>query len=101
MNCYVFSALFVFAVIYDLVVGWAEDKGYIEGVVSLFVVFGVGMTLIGVAFLDFDAALLSFYAFVASGIPMIFGSLRRYVVARRKEQEGLGGYGDKAEGMAE
>ena len=98
---FVFVALFVFAVAYDVVVGWAENKGYIEGVVSLFVVFGVAVTLVGVAFIDFDAALLCFYAFVASGTPMIFGSLRRYVVARRKEQEGLGGYGDKSETLAE
>ena len=78
----VFFGLVLFGTGYNAFVEWAEEHGYTEGYTSLLVVAGVAATLAGVAILDFKAALLAGAMFVASGLPMIIGSIARYVRRR-------------------
>ena len=80
----VFLALVLFGIGYNALVAWLERKGYTEGYLSLIVAFGVTVTLAGVAILSIHAALLTLGAFVASGTPMIIGSIVRYL---RKREE--------------
>ncbi|MEM4202489.1 MAG: hypothetical protein QXS54_00320 [Candidatus Methanomethylicaceae archaeon] len=78
----VFLGLFLFGVGYNAFVAWLERKGYTEGFLSLIVAFGVAMTLVGVAILNVQTALLTLLAFIFSGTPMILGSIARYLKAR-------------------
>lgn len=78
----VFMALVLFGIAYNALVGWLERRGYTEGYLSLIVAFGVAATLGGAAILSIPAALLTLGAFVASGTPMIVGSIIRYLRAR-------------------
>lgn len=70
----VFFGLLLFGVGYNAFVAWLERRGYTEGYLSLIVSFGVAMTLVGVAILNIQAALITLGAFIASGTPMIIGS---------------------------
>ncbi|HFC08425.1 MAG TPA: hypothetical protein ENJ54_01020 [Chloroflexi bacterium] len=78
----VFFALLLFGVGFNAFVDWAERHGYTEGYTSLLVVLGVGATLGGLAVLDFRGALLALLLFIASGLPMVAGSVVRYVRRR-------------------
>ena len=80
----VFFGLVLFGIGYNSMVAWLERKGYTEGYLSLIVAFGVFITLCGIAILSIPAALLTLGAFVASGTPMIIGSIVRYL---RKREE--------------
>jgi len=80
----VFLLLFAFGIGYNALVAWLERRGYTEGYLSLVVAFGVAVTLCGVSILSIHAALLTLGAFVASGTPMIVGSIVRYL---RKREE--------------
>lgn len=80
-------ALGATGVVFNRAVVWLEVKGYMEGYTSLAVALGVLVTLAGVALLDWKAALLALVAFVASGTPMIVGSIARYVKKREMGQE--------------
>jgi len=94
----VFAGLFVFAALYDQVVGWLDRHHYGEAFVALEVVFGVSVTLIGVCVIDPAAARLTFWAFVASGIPMLLGHTWRYARARSHIQDAVKeGLGDAAQ----
>ena len=83
----VYLVLMAFGFGYDRAVAWWEKQKYLEGFVSLAVALGVLITLGGVWVLSWQAALLALGAFVASGAPMIIGSIRRYVIARREAQD--------------
>lgn len=78
----VFLALVLFGIGYNSLVAWMERRGYTEGYLSLIVAFGVAVTLAGVAILSIPAALLTLAAFIASGTPMIVGSIVRYLRKR-------------------
>lgn len=80
----VFLGLVLFGIGYNALVTWMERKGYTEGFLSLIVAFGVAMTLVGVSILSIQAALLSLGAFIATGTPMVIGSIVRYL--RRREE---------------
>lgn len=80
----VLMGLFLFGIGYNSLVAWLERKGYTEGYLSLIVAFGVAVTLAGVAILSIQAALITLGAFIASGTPMIIGSIVRYL---RKREE--------------
>lgn len=77
--------LLTFGYCYNMAVSWMTRKHYTEGFLSLVVAFGVLVTLIGAAFINWQAALLVLVCFAASGTPMMIGSIARYV--RRREQE--------------
>lgn len=83
----VFGGLALFGLGYNAFVAWAERRGYTEGYMSLIVACGVLVTLGGVAILSVPAALTALAAFVASGTPMIIGSIVRYVQRRAAERE--------------
>lgn len=83
----VLSGLFLFGIGYNWLIGYLERKRLIEGFVALAVVGGTLVTLAGVAVLDPQAAALSLAAFVASGLPMLLGSVVRYIIARNQERE--------------
>ena len=85
----VLIGLLIFGVLYNWAVEWLECRGYDEGYTSFLVVVGVLVTLVGVALLDWQAALLTVVAFVCSGVPMILGSWWRHVQARRRAQDEL------------
>lgn len=81
----VFGMLVLFGIVYNAVVGWLERKGYAEGYASLLVVAGVLATIGGISLISWQVGLLVTLAFVASGTPMILGSVWRHV--RQREQD--------------
>lgn len=85
----VIFALVLFGIMYNALVAWLERKGYAEGFLSLIVAAGVLMTLIGISILSMDAALLALMGFVATGTPMIVGSIIRYITAREAAKQAL------------
>jgi hypothetical protein len=85
----VFLGLLLFGIGYNAFVAWAERKGYTEGYLSLVVAFGVAVTLAGVAVLNIEAALIALLCFVASGTPMIAGSIWRYLQKREAEKHAM------------
>lgn len=85
----VFLGLLLFGIGYNALVAWMERRGYTEGYLSLIVAFGVAMTLIGVAVLSIQAALLSLGAFFATGTPMILGSIVRYLHKRDEAKRAM------------
>ena len=95
----VFGMLFAFGFAYNLVVAWMERHGYDEGYTAILVVFGVLVTLGGVAILDARSALIALAAFAASGFWMVVGSISRYAQARGSDQRDL--VNDKEAGVAE
>ncbi len=82
----VYLALLLLGIGYNLAIGWAERRKYLEGFVSLAVVLGVLATLGGVAVISWQAALICLGAFTASGLPMVGGSVWRYIRARGEAQ---------------
>lgn len=78
----VFGALALFGAVYNRLIAWTEERGYIEGYTALAVVGGVLITLAGIAILSIPAAVLALGAFAASGTPMVIGSIGRHVRMR-------------------
>jgi divalent metal cation (Fe/Co/Zn/Cd) transporter len=85
----VILGLALFGIAYNALVAWMERHHYTEGFLSLIVALGVMGTLIGLAFLNAKAALLALLAFGATGIPMIVGSIVRYIQARDAAKQAL------------
>ena len=83
----VLSALFIFGVSYNAVVAWLIHHGYDEGYTWALVTVGVAGTLLGIAIVNPDAALLALCCFSASGLPMAIGSWWRHVQARKAGQQ--------------
>ena len=85
----VYLALVLFGVLFNSIISYAERRTWLHGYVSLAVAGGVLITLAGVAIIDYRAALISLGAFIASGIPMMLGSVYRHVREREEELERL------------
>lgn len=81
--------LVLFGIGYNYAVQWLQSKHYTEGFDSLLVAGGVTGTLLILAILSWQAAVFAFGAFVCSGLPMIIGSIMRYVTKRENEQKEL------------
>lgn len=78
----------LFGVFYNGFIDWTQTNGYSEGYVSFLVAGGVVVTLILSAFIvGIEAVIVVGIVFAASGLPMIVGSVRRYVINRRREVE--------------
>lgn len=75
-------SLLIFGILYNWLVARWERKGYTEGYLSLIVALGVGITLAGLAWVSWQAALMGLIGFVFSGTPMILGSISRHIHAR-------------------
>jgi hypothetical protein len=75
---------------YDALIGWLERRGYHDGYVSFFVVIGVTYTILATTWLiGIDAVLTLLLAFVASGSPMVLGSIARHLTERKREEDQL------------
>ena len=87
------AALLGFGIWYDRWVASLEAKGYERGYLSLVVTLGVFVTIAGLALSIWSLWLpvLALLCFVASGLPMICGSIKRYVVSRETESQHLRG----------
>lgn len=85
----VYGTLFVGGYAYNALVAWLERMGYDEGYTALLVVAGTLFTLIGVAVIYWQGALLTLGAFAASGFWMVVGSWWRHVRARRRAQDAV------------
>lgn len=98
----VYLALLLFGIVFNQITEWAEKKGYAQGYLSLFVAFGVGVTVLTTAAISSVFALITLGAFVASGTPMIVGSIWRHVRKREHQLEQLRreAHGDSSEKMA-
>src|SRR5512139_4211041 len=75
-------ALFMFGWAFDALVTHLGDKK--EGYTSLLVVGGVLATLLGVALISWQCALLTLAMFTASGTPMIIGEVIRAIHKREQ-----------------
>lgn len=79
--------LFVFGVAFNLLIGWVERQGWLDGFTALAVVVGVGVTLLAAGILiGFEDVLVVLVCFAASGAPMVLGSWWRYVNRRSQER---------------
>jgi hypothetical protein len=83
----VFLGLVLFGIGYNSFISWAERQGYTEGFISFSVVLGVVVTLGGMAILNWKGAVTALCCFAASGLPMIVGSISRYLTSRKQAQE--------------
>ena len=83
----VLLGLILFGIGYNFLVDWMSSKKYAEGYMSLLVAFGVFGTLVGLSFISWPIAILCLAGFVASGLPMIVGSIARYMRKRAHEQD--------------
>lgn len=85
-----YAALFVLSLLYDrLIIRRGDRQGWLEPFTALTVVAGVLYTLAAVWAFDRGAARAAFWAFVASGTPMILGDLERYLERARNGDAAL------------
>lgn len=84
-----FLVLVLFGIGYNALVGWAERVKVIEGFTSFAVALGALVTIGVTALINWQFALVTLGAFTASGLPMIFGSIIRYIQARKQSQESI------------
>ena len=76
--------------LYNVLIAWLAREGYLDGFVSISVVVGVAYTVAFVApWIGSEVVTLLALAFIASGSPMLVGSMARYVHQRRREQADL------------
>lgn len=86
----VLAVLLLFGVFYDQAVAYMESKFYARGYMAFLVAVGVMATLGGAAVLiGVQAAVLTLACFAASGLPMVIGSVRRYIIERERERREL------------
>jgi hypothetical protein len=74
----IYLALLLFGIAYNFLTSQAEKTGFIKGYTSLFVVGGVAVTVAATAVISLAFALITAGAFIASGTPMIVGSMIRH-----------------------
>jgi hypothetical protein len=99
----IFPVLVLFGVGFNWLTAWMERKGYMEGFTSLIVALGVALTLAPLAFFSWQFVLIAYGAFLCTGLPMIVGSIGRYLQKREQALQYLGAVsnGDESAGMAE
>ncbi len=76
--------LFMFGVAYSFFMGALAERK--DGILAQLVAAGVGITLIGVAIISWQAAILVLACFIASGTPMIVGENIRSIMLREKSK---------------
>lgn len=85
----VYIALALFGIAYNKLIATLERTGALEGFVWLAVVCGTSAVLLGLAILDWRYTLIATGAFIAAGLPMIGGSVHRYITTRKSIQDSL------------
>jgi hypothetical protein len=82
------AGLLVFGVVYNHLVGWMEHEGHIEGYVAIMVCVGVAFTMLGWGLITWrwNDVLLLLGCFVATGTPMVVGSVWRHMQARARDR---------------
>lgn len=86
----VYGLLGLASVLYDrLVIRRGDRNGWLEPYTAFTVVAGVLYTLVGVWAVDRKAAVVTFWAFVFSGAPMIAGDVERYLERVRNGDNAL------------
>lgn len=87
----VFVALVLFGVWYNGWVAERERRGHDQGYMGLIVALGVAATIVGWMIIVWDlwAMMYLVAAFAASGAPMIYGSIKRFIQRREHELEEL------------
>lgn len=94
------GSLSVFGVVYAYLIHIAKRRGYLEGYTALAVVLGTAVTIVQAIIAMVAGAVLAveqvipvlaslFFAFAASGVPMIVGDMADHLEARRLEQAAL------------
>ncbi|MFP4346429.1 MAG: hypothetical protein ACLFU8_17220 [Anaerolineales bacterium] len=84
---------------FNALVAWLESRGHHDGYVSLLVVVGAAYTVTATLWLiGMEAYLILTAAFVASGIPMIVGSVARHIRARSLEERRMAAHARKISG---
>ena len=78
----VICLLALFGIAYNWVVARLGRR--LEGFTSLAVAFGVLETLALVAIISWQSALVCLVGFLASGAPMMIGSISRYIIRREE-----------------
>lgn len=81
--------LVVFGIAYNWLTEQMEKHGYHHGYLSFIVSLGVAGTLLIAAIREKTASLRFFCYFIASGIPMILGSIKRYVSHTEEDKREL------------
>lgn len=80
-------ALMAFGAAYNWLVERLEQRGWDRGYTALLVAFGVAITLAGYAVVaGLEAALTVAGLFVASGTPMLLGSMLRHMRQREADE---------------
>lgn len=85
----VYIALMVFGALYNLVISRLKKRGYLEGFTWMAVAAGCAVTVLAVALISWQCAVIVLGAFVFSGSPMIIGAISRYVTSRERSQHAL------------
>jgi len=83
----VICLLALFGIAYNWMVGHLGRR--LEGFTSLAVALGVLGTLALVAIISWKAALISLVGFLASGAPMVIGSVSRYINRREEARKAM------------
>lgn len=80
--------LAIFGVLYNRWVESLEKQGHDRGYMGFIVALGCGVTLAGAAFIvGLETTLWTLVCFVASGTPMIAGSICRYCRGRAQHRQ--------------
>lgn len=84
-------SLFVFGVGYNIFVTWLNRRGWENGVTAPLVIIGVAVTVtIGVLpIFGKEPVFYLLTIFVASGVPVTFGAISRYLKERTRIQEDM------------
>lgn len=86
----VLGGLFVVSILYALALEWSERRwGFVSAYTWITVVIGVAYTLIGVAVLSLEAAILCLVAFGVSSIPIIVRSIVNDMRERNERMDRL------------
>ena len=78
----IFCGLILLGIGYNLLTAWLERHGYMDGITSLVVALGVALTITPFTMISLPFVLMIAGGFIASGLPMIIGSLSRYLKQR-------------------